>query len=234
MGQAHCPGCQSEIPAEQINIAANVALCPNCGEVFHAADLLTKESSVPSQTTPPEGTRISIDKGPGQFFLRFPPTGFQWPLLFLIAFAIGWWSFLIAFVCMGSAQANWFMWFFMTPFFVAGLGMLFGIFYTIFGKTTVWFDGDECCYSATLFGLGRTRHATIDACLVRWCENGIDGKPRAERSAIAGANPACGTSPRILLSLGTWESALGSGYTLQEQQWVFGELFQEIKHRQRR
>ena len=132
-----CPGCQSEIPAEQVNITTDLALCKNCGEVFRASAILAAAVQIPEPASPPADTRIQIENNVNQFVVRFPPTGFQWPLIFLIAFAVGWWSFLAAFCGMGITKAGLFLCLFMTPFFVAGIAMLFGILWPIFGRVTI-------------------------------------------------------------------------------------------------
>jgi len=105
-----CPKCRSEVPAENVNIAANVAKCESCGEVFRPGEALAAVSGAapasgpqpPAPSGPPEGTRIEVDDRAGGVSVRLPPRGFGADTVFLGAFTIAWWSFLLMFVGVGA------------------------------------------------------------------------------------------------------------------------------------
>lgn len=52
-----CPACQRLLPASQLNVAANVAVCPNCNEAFAISDV------------------IGSDRGDRDFDIRQSPPG---------------------------------------------------------------------------------------------------------------------------------------------------------------
>ena len=55
--KAICPACRSQIPPEQINVAANVAACAHCGEVFALSSLTETQPAAPEfdLAEPPSG-----------------------------------------------------------------------------------------------------------------------------------------------------------------------------------
>ena len=113
---------------------------------------------------------------------------------------------------------------FLTPFFAAGLAMLGGIFWPLFGRVEVSVDGAECSHRASLFGLGRTRHAAVESTRLRWrseIASAIQAGPaflrRLARASGASVSP-------VFLSLGTWETRLGAHLSEREQEWVYHAL----------
>jgi hypothetical protein len=103
-----CPACQSVVPAEDVNVGADVARCMACGEVFRPSAAMVPspnaaldEGLPPKPDGPPVGTKVQLEDQSGSLLVRFPPLGFNFGLLFLIAFAIAWWSFLTFFIGFG-------------------------------------------------------------------------------------------------------------------------------------
>ncbi|MGQ9650139.1 MAG: hypothetical protein ACUVXJ_08510, partial [Phycisphaerae bacterium] len=56
----------------------------------------------PKPDGPPAGTKVQLEDQGGSLLVRFPPLGFNFGLLFLIVFAIAWWSFLTFFIGFGA------------------------------------------------------------------------------------------------------------------------------------
>lgn len=105
-----CPECGEAIPPENINVAADLAKCAACGEVFRPSGALGARTAPapeggplpPVPPGPPEGTRVAVDQTAGGISIRLPPRGFGADTVFLTAFAIAWWSFLLTFVGVGG------------------------------------------------------------------------------------------------------------------------------------
>jgi hypothetical protein len=108
-----CPACREKVPAENVNIVADLARCTACGNVFRPGTIMTPDEGVGAQATPlpesanaPEGTRVQIKDRGGVLVVRFPPFGFNTGVLFLIVFAVAWWSFLGLFIGFGISAAR--------------------------------------------------------------------------------------------------------------------------------
>jgi hypothetical protein len=62
-----CPKCRAEIPLDDINVARDVALCRQCGQVWSYGDLIADGQTDPViPQTPPKGTWFQ-DRGPNSF-----------------------------------------------------------------------------------------------------------------------------------------------------------------------
>lgn len=104
-----CPACRNVVPATDVNVGADVARCMACGEVFRPSAAMAPSASAavdeelpPRPDGPPAGTKVQLEDQGGSLVVRFPPPGFNFGLLFLIVFAIAWWSFLTFFVGFGA------------------------------------------------------------------------------------------------------------------------------------
>ena len=239
-----CPNCHFMITEANVNVASDIAKCTACGEVFQPSQVMGGPGAgrAPAQSGeqppipdgPPHGTRVVLEDYGDSLSVRFPPTGFSVGILFLMFFAIAWWSFLIVFVVMGVVGSavmgglpGLFMLLFLTPFFAVGIGMLFGILWPFFGRTTVRLDRRECTCKSSLFGIGRTHRAPVESTYLRWDQ--IDFNMHAQLKAVLASHGRVvrhsGTpiSP-IKLTLGTWEMFLGGSLSRIEQEWVFHEM----------
>ncbi len=121
--------------------------------------------------------------------------------------------------------AYWFFVLFLTPFCLAGLGMIAGILWPLFGRTEVRMDDLECSYRAFMFGLGRTRRASIEDTILRW-HKGLD-HPIA-RYAARMTSIGNGQS-RIILTLGRREKPIAGSVSEIEQEWVFERLSERLR-----
>jgi hypothetical protein len=305
----NCPKCRQPVAAEDVNVAADVAKCAACGEVFRASEALgvgevapARQDGVPPRNSfideprearsedlrggspncradrfqkgppidrLPVGSRVRVEQQGGTVAVHLPPAGFQWGLVFLIFFAIAWWSFLLTFIGIGAAGFmdksvspqhqsapenagtgpeaeappartaptpgdiehtagtvfSVFALLFLTPFFLAGIAMIFAILWPLFGRVEVRIEGRECLYRSSLFGIGRTRRAGRDDASLRWSEEALNPDSRRfGRSMGRRMQSGWGGEPHMLLALGAWETPLGSTISLREQEYVFQVL----------
>ncbi len=297
----YCPECDADIDADDVNVQANIAKCRRCGNVFRPGAVLGRASAPPDEPAfsfspserPPEGSKVRVEQFGDDVHVRFPPAGFSVGLVFLMAFAVAWWSFLSVFVGFGVgglragegppasdpageaaeeaapgdaapkeagpaevppheadegppaesppqpggepeggqdlfAAVPWFLALFMTPFFLAGFGMVFAILWQLFGRTQVRFESMACTCRSALFGLGRTHRATPDETRVRWSDQPL-ASPTNPMQAMRTMQ---GNHGRILLTLGSWEKAIGETATRREQEWVYGLLTRSLRRLQ--
>jgi hypothetical protein len=113
---------------------------------------------------------------------------------------------------------------FMSPFFAAGLLMIWGILGQVLGQTRVRLATGGCSYRRSVLGLGRTRTASLVGTCIRWMD---EPPPPGHRRSGTSAMPSFSTQhaePNILLALGSWETPIGASLSLREQEWVFREM----------
>ncbi len=108
-----CPSCQCEIAKENTNIAADLAKCASCHEVFAISTVVNQSRAASGLgrrpgaiVSPPHDTKVVITDLGTSKEIRIPPMGFHFAQLFLMAFAVTWWSFLLTFVGVGSFLGN--------------------------------------------------------------------------------------------------------------------------------
>lgn len=265
-----CPACGKAVVSADVNVQADLAKCAACGEVFSPSQALSGRMGGASGRRSPAGellrdSKIVVEEFGGSLVVRFPAHGFSFGLVFLVAFAIGWWSFLLFFVggvlSIGNGAGNaqqasiehattlqaepedaprpasqsqpanhrmdkvfpWFMLLFLTPFFLAGLAMIGGVLWPLFGRSEVRLDDFECRYRASLFGLGRTLRAPIEDTRLKW-KDALDHPMARYAAGVASLGGGGGGCSRILLTLGRREKAIGASASESEQEWVFNLL----------
>jgi predicted Zn finger-like uncharacterized protein len=121
-----CPNCGSAIAGENVNIAADVARCGECEEVFKASDLV--DAAEPAEAVEPPGdTKIRFETDlDGRGVFEIPRGGLSGMMIFPFIFATFWLGF-VAFWTWGAAHANVFFACFSIPFWFAGLAMWGGL-----------------------------------------------------------------------------------------------------------
>ena len=106
-----CPKCGAEIAADDVNISADIAKCAACGEVLRPSQVMEGgrgpaaevAGGPPAPDALPPDTRIRVQEYGEGIVVAFPSAGFSISLIFVLAFAIAWWSFLLTFVGFGAA-----------------------------------------------------------------------------------------------------------------------------------
>ena len=160
-----CRQCQNTIPAEDINVASDVAFCRPCNHATKLSDFVTsRTSSVPplmefDPTNPPHGAWAR--GGPDNMEL-FASHHKPVDALQALGVCVFWNSIVSVFLVLvisstlnllGVQMPNWFpsdidgsgmgvggtlfMWLFLTPFILVGLGMFVWVLNCFFGRTTL-------------------------------------------------------------------------------------------------
>ncbi|HEX2621141.1 MAG TPA: hypothetical protein VHL11_13360 [Phototrophicaceae bacterium] len=71
----NCPDCNTPIPTSHINVEKTVAVCPNCGEAFNFADMISTRKAHPDSPSyqpkikQPEG--LDVIETPDRWMIRF-------------------------------------------------------------------------------------------------------------------------------------------------------------------
>ena len=106
-----CPVCHKPVPAAEVNIVMDLGRCMACGEVFRPSVVMgagfdPADAPIrPRPQEPPERTKVRIENQGGSLLVRFPSFGYNSAVLFLIAFAFVWWSFLLAFIGLSMSES---------------------------------------------------------------------------------------------------------------------------------
>ena len=121
-----CPKCQAPVPAEDVNVATDLARCVRCDEVFKPSARMAADHT-PENLDPPVGTLITFEEGAdGGATFTIPRKGLKGTGVFLLVFATIWISF-VAFWTFGAAQASILFALFSIPFWVVGIFLWRGI-----------------------------------------------------------------------------------------------------------
>lgn len=231
-----CPKCRRMIPADDINVAKDVAYCRACNESYPLSDLThgnTAYATVDLQR-PPAGAWYRADAG-GTII---GATNRSWAgaagLLFFTLFWNGIVSFFVAAAIAGTAASlniplpTWFphpkmsgggmaggftvfMWLFLTPFIAIGLFMAAAFFNALLGRTEVKIENARATTFSGVGALGWKK--TFEVAQVR----AVQIYQRMDRE---GANT---TSILIELRDGK-QIKLGSMLTNERRQFVLGAL----------
>ena len=157
-----CSQCQNTIPAEDINVASDVAFCRPCNHATKLSDLTSAKVPVPlmefDPTNPLYGTWARGGPDNMELFASHRDLCGAWVALWPCVF---WNSIVLASLVLmisstlnllGVQMPNWFydidgselgvgetllMWLFLTPFILVGLCKFFSVLSCLFGRTTL-------------------------------------------------------------------------------------------------
>ncbi len=130
-----CPHCGAVIPAEDVNVAQDVALCRGCGQTSRFSDLVRDE----------EDAAVNLDKIPKRMSVLKTMHGLEVSCkhkkstaIFFIIFALFWDAIVSIFVvqCINgflSGEGDWFMCLFLVPFVTVGVAVPMVVIYLLFG-----------------------------------------------------------------------------------------------------
>jgi hypothetical protein len=136
-----CPNCQRLIPLEDINVAADIALCRGCGRTFSFS--MIRESGVllnQSLAIPPRHVRIE-EHFPGRKTVRYKKI--PGVVLFLIPFTAIWSGFSIwgiYILPLMKGKLDWGNMLFGIPFLLGTIILTFSIVMCLFGKWVITLD----------------------------------------------------------------------------------------------
>lgn len=183
-----CPVCKTKLAGAEVNVAADLAKCGHCGEVFAPSTVLAhavvSSGSISTPAAePPVGTKVVIEPAGDGMVIHLPRMGSRSGVGFLTFWVIGWWSILIplsgaAFGFWGESSScatstTWSLLFFV-PFYFAGFGVLGLLMYLLFGHTDISFSGLEVQYQTSVLGLSKRWNAPPQQSSVRWVEQGFN------------------------------------------------------------
>ena len=148
-----CKGCGREIPAGDVNIDTRLAKCLQCNAVFEISTQVADQSRGPRASVPMP-KNMEVAEGPGSLTVvrkwKAGSLGF-----FFVVFALIWnliVSVFVAAMFFGDG-ATWegsdrkvspaFMWLFLTPFILIGLGTGYASLAFLFNRTRVSIEGDQ-------------------------------------------------------------------------------------------
>jgi hypothetical protein len=147
-----CVSCKKEIPAEDVNLDTSLAKCRGCHAVFDFTEQVKDgspppkrrdrgEIALPKNLVVAEGMQ-SLDivrkwaRGPAFFFLFFSGFWNSIVLVFVVAAASG-------MMKDGGDGFGWFIWVFLTPFILIGLGTGYAALALLLNKTKISVEGTE-------------------------------------------------------------------------------------------
>jgi hypothetical protein len=214
--RVECPSCKQAIPADSINVAKDVAMCPACHEAFALSELVAGGHE----------TDVDLTEPPGGTWFRTEANGWELggttrhPIAFFLVPFMCVWSGLSLGTIYGSQIAqgkfNLFESLFGLPF-VAGT-LLFGsiMLMTIAGKVTIRVDGGDGEVFAGVGPFGWRRR-------FRW-----DDVDRVEETATSYQSP--GNSGRMLALEGRTRVTFGSMLS-QERRYFFLQVLRRMLRR---
>ncbi len=131
-----CPHCGAMIPADDVNVATDVALCRACGQVSRFSALVNAE----------EEEQVNLDEIPERVKVRKTIRGLEvscrtgrGAVWFFIFFAVFWNGIVGIFVTQvisgffSNDGPDWGLALFLIPFLLLGLGVIAAVIYMLFG-----------------------------------------------------------------------------------------------------
>lgn len=166
--EIECPKCGQRVAAEDVNVAKDLALCRRCNEAFAVSDALgASELADVDFSNPPRGVEIS-DLGNRLTLTSTARSSMAW---FFVIFAVFWNSIVSVFLSIAIAGAvtgeevmdgpfPGFLFVFLIPFVLVGVGMAGAALFTLVGKVRVTLDRDVLTVFTGVGSIGRVK--TID------------------------------------------------------------------------
>ena len=134
-----CPKCRIAIPADDVNIASDLAKCSACGGIYRASDL-AERIDPETDLQPPAGSAIGFRaEGTETGIFSIPKGGLTGGMVVPMFFATFWIAF-ITFWTWGASRGSWLFAAFSIPFWLMGLGMWRGIVIGIFERQEIRLD----------------------------------------------------------------------------------------------
>lgn len=145
----NCPTCKQPVTTEHINVQKDFAWCTHCEKAFSISEQLSGESQ--KVTTQEVSAHFDLHSPPkGAWFtegreqIKIGATTRSCMGIFLLFFAIFWWSILSTiFIADLEGPGDTFSIIFMIPFFIAGFVVLGLALMMLLGKEEVIIRGDE-------------------------------------------------------------------------------------------
>ncbi|HAX77175.1 MAG TPA: serine/threonine protein kinase [Cyanobacteria bacterium UBA11372] len=160
----------------------------------------------------PAGSRIVLNKTFGRLLVDIPPVGLRFDNLFWLGFALLWSGFLF-FWTAGAilVGAQLFFPLFSIPFWIAGLGLISALLFSVAGRTRVLIDRQSFRLQWQLFG---------------FCHQVQGRTENIEQVQLASSNYQVNDQSVIVCTLveGVRSHRFGSWLTLAEKEWLVAEI----------
>ena len=222
-----CPTCKNPVSIEHVNVQKDFAWCSHCGEAFGISSQLPENRSYERAEAvsahfdlhnPPNGAWFSESRDQ----IKIGATTSSYMGIFLLIFAIFWWSILSTFfIADFDGPGDAFGVVFMIPFFIAGLVLMGLAIMMLVGKEEVIIKGNEGLIFQGVGTIGRRKH-------FRWSE--IDNI--REEAYIARNRNNEGTGYRLVLE-GAKQVKFGSMWNSERRYYILNALKLAIKSKQR-
>lgn len=144
-----CRGCTLPIPADDVDIKSGLAKCRSCNAVFPFGDQVDRKAK-PERPPVPMPRNIVVTKGPHALSIL---RKWKWSAIggFFLVFALFWNSIVSVFVFLAASGAEFkgddgtpasptFLWVFLTPFIMVGLGTGYGALGLLLNRTYIHVD----------------------------------------------------------------------------------------------
>lgn len=211
-----CSSCNAPIPTSDVNIGEGVALCRTCNRLIKLGELMSGagRASGDDIAQPPAGCRIEQIGSEHTVVASARNLG---GAIFFCVFAVFWNSITSVFVLiaisgtvmqLAGSVPSWFpapkmngqpmslgdvlfLWAFLTPFILVGIGTFFGAFFMLFGRIEVRLNGAFGTIFTGVRSLGwRRRFDASSVTAVRIVKNGWKSNNRDMQSIeLAGKSP---------------------------------------------
>ncbi len=230
-----CPNCETEIPAEDVDLSTGWARCQACNEVFQVPAIAnrvgapTRAGSAPpvddGPVDRPADARILMHRHPDKLVIYLPPMGFRWQLLPMMGFAVFWLGF-VAFWTAGAlglfsdgvGMANILFACFSIPFWLVGFAMLGGCLWAMVASRLIYLDTSVLItrIKALLFSwrwsISRDQVQTVR----------LRTPPTPHHEDTASANAV--VAPHVVEIVYRGGKLLIACTSEEEQRWVYGEI----------
>jgi serine/threonine protein kinase len=171
----------------------------------------------------PAGSKVLLSKGADSVQIIIPPQGFNVGIGYLCLFAIAWNSFITfwtAAALWGPFPVNLVFGLFSLPFWGAGMGMVLGILFALFGRSRLRIDRQQISLTSELFGFkyNRTRPALRDDIIkLVYTKRSFTKDSDGDRVEV---------KPQIIIWAGTQKYEFGNNELLTEPEieWLGNEL----------
>ena len=127
-----CSQCSATIPAANINVATDLAQCPQCHHIEKVSALVL-QSEKEQAKNPPPGTKITLTKARHETMLTLPAKGVGFTTIFGSVFALFWIGFVAVWTVLSFTASPWFS-LFSIPFWFAGFAIISSVINSVFEK----------------------------------------------------------------------------------------------------
>jgi len=124
--QIHCPHCNADIQADDINTLSKIVKCDRCNATFPVHDLIVKKTPDEIIAVPEDATFISEIKNNETIKITYPTKGFTKYMVTISIFMIIWFG-IVAFFTYKAFSAGIFFTLFTIPFWFIGLKLVAGL-----------------------------------------------------------------------------------------------------------